>query len=164
MEERDPAFVAKAVAIIELELHPPADGPTFCVDEKTGIGVRTPAAPGQPVAPTRPARREFEYRRHGTAAVLAAFCVNTGELTSGCNVRRYGRLEGGMGHERRSGMDLAPRERNLLESYVAPFTELAGDRRTGRLLGEVIGGIVASEHLVCSQIAAFSPCVGRGPA
>jgi len=81
MEERDPQFVAKAVAISELELHPPTDGPTFCVDEKTGIGVRTPAAPSHPVAPKRPARREFEYVRHGTAAVLAAFCVNTGEVT-----------------------------------------------------------------------------------
>jgi hypothetical protein len=81
METRDPDFVAKAVAIIELELHPPTDGPTFCVDEKTGIGVREPAAPGQPAAPKRPARREFEYVRHGTAAVLAAFCVNTGAVT-----------------------------------------------------------------------------------
>ena len=53
MEERDPDFVRKAVAIIELELHPPTDGPTFCVDEKTGIGVRRPAAPSQPVAPGR---------------------------------------------------------------------------------------------------------------
>ena len=63
MEERDPDFVRKAVEIIELELHPPTDGPTCCVDEKTGIGVRRPAAPRQPVAPGRPARREFEYVR-----------------------------------------------------------------------------------------------------
>jgi len=80
MAERDPEFVAKAVAIIELELAPPSDGPTFCVDEKTGIGVREPAAPSQPVAPKRPARRAFEYVRHGTAAVPAAFGVNTGEV------------------------------------------------------------------------------------
>jgi len=80
MEERDPDFVAKAVEIIELELHPPTDGPTFCVDEKTGIGVREPAAPSEAVAPGRPARREFEYVRHGTAAVLAAFAVQTGQV------------------------------------------------------------------------------------
>jgi len=80
MEERDPDFVRKAIEIIELELHPPTDGPTFCVDEKTGIGVRTPTAPSQPVAPGRPARREFEYVRHGTAAVLAAFAVQTGTV------------------------------------------------------------------------------------
>lgn len=78
MEERDPDFVPKAVEIIELELHPPTDGPTFCVDEKTGIGVREPKAPSQPAAPGQAARREFEYVRHGTAAVLAAFAVQTG--------------------------------------------------------------------------------------
>jgi hypothetical protein len=72
MDERDPDFVAKAVAIIELELHPPTDGPTYCVDEQTGIGVREPTAPSQPVAPGRPARREFEYERHGTADLLAS--------------------------------------------------------------------------------------------
>jgi DDE superfamily endonuclease len=80
MEERDPDFVPKAVEIIELELHPPDDGPLFCVDEKTGIGVRCPRAPSQPAAPGRPARREFEYVRHGTAAVLAAFEVQTGTV------------------------------------------------------------------------------------
>jgi hypothetical protein len=80
MEERDPDFVAKAVEVIGLQLAPPADGPTFCVDEKTGIGVRIPAAPGQPVAPGQPARREFAYVRHGTAALLAAFCVRTGRV------------------------------------------------------------------------------------
>ena len=80
MEERDPAFVPKAVEVIDLQLHPPTDGPTVCVDEQTGIGVREPAAPGQPAAPGRAARREFEYVRHGTAAVLAAFEVQTGRV------------------------------------------------------------------------------------
>jgi hypothetical protein len=61
-------------------------------------------------------------------------------------------------------MDLRPRERDLLAAYAAPFAALAGDRRTGRLLGDVIAGIIGSERLVCSQIAAFSPCAGRGPA
>jgi len=82
MEERDPDFVAKAVEIIESQLFPPTDGPTFCVDEKTGIGVRTPAAPSQPAAPGRPARREHEYVRHGTAALLAAFDVRTGRVAA----------------------------------------------------------------------------------
>jgi hypothetical protein len=78
MKERDPDFVAKAVGIIELELEPPDDGPTFCIDEKTGIGIREPAALSQPVTPGRAARREYEYVRNGTAALLAAFCVLTG--------------------------------------------------------------------------------------
>jgi transposase len=78
MDERDPRFVEKAVEIIDLELRPPADGPTFLVDEKTGIGIHEPTAPGQPVAPDQPARREFEYVRHGTADLLAAFALLTG--------------------------------------------------------------------------------------
>jgi transposase len=78
MQERDPRFVEKAIEIIELELHPPTDGPTFLVDEKTGIGVREPTAPSRPVAPDQPARREFEYVRHGTADLLAAFALLTG--------------------------------------------------------------------------------------
>ena len=78
MNDRDPDFVAKAVEIIALQLHPPTDGPLFAVDEKTGIGIHLPTAPSQPVAPDQPARREFEYVRNGTAALLAAFCVLTG--------------------------------------------------------------------------------------
>lgn len=82
MEERDPHFLPKAIAIIELHLHPPTDGPTFCVDELTGLGIREPAAPSQAVAPGQPARREFADVRHGTAAVLAAFRVLTGLVTA----------------------------------------------------------------------------------
>lgn len=78
MEERDPDFLRKAVEIIELELDPPTDGPTFCVDEQTGLGLRLPTAPSQPVAPGQVARREFEYTRTGAAALLAAFSVGTG--------------------------------------------------------------------------------------
>ncbi len=80
MDERDPDFVPKAVEIMDLQLHPPTDGPLFNVDEKTGIGVREPTAPSQPVAPGQPARREFEYERHGTASLLAAFQVQTGQV------------------------------------------------------------------------------------
>jgi hypothetical protein len=80
MDERDPDFVPTAVAMIDLALRPPPAGPTFGVAEKTGSGVREPPAPRPPVAPGQPARREFEYGRHGTAAVLAAFAVPTGPV------------------------------------------------------------------------------------
>ncbi len=56
-------------------------------------------------------------------------------------------------------MNLTPREDDLLAAYVAPFLDLAGDRRTARLLGGVVRGIVGGESLVCSRIAAFSPWV-----
>jgi len=50
-------------------------------------------------------------------------------------------------------MELIPQTDDLLASYLAPFLELAGDRRTA-----------ASESLLCSRIAAFSPCAGGGTA
>ena len=80
MNERDPEFATKAVAVIELLLSPPTDGPLFCVDEKPGIGVRQPTAPDQPAGPGRVARREFEYQRHGTVDLLAGFRVNDGQV------------------------------------------------------------------------------------
>lgn len=58
-------------------------------------------------------------------------------------------------------MELPSREQDMLSAYVAPFAHLAGDRRTARLLGDAIRGIIGSESLVCSRIAAFSPPVGR---
>ena len=58
-------------------------------------------------------------------------------------------------------MDLTPGEVDLFAAYLAPFLELAGDRRTARLLGGVVRGVVGGERLVCSRIAAFSPCAGR---
>ncbi len=60
-------------------------------------------------------------------------------------------------------MEIPVREGALLDAYVAPFADLAGDRRTGRLLGDVVHGIIGSESLLCTRIAAFSPPVGRGP-
>jgi hypothetical protein len=80
MNERDPEFATKAVAVIELLLDPPTDGPLFCVDEKPGVGVREPTAPDQPAAPGRVARREFEYVRHGTVDLLAGFRVQDGQV------------------------------------------------------------------------------------
>jgi DDE superfamily endonuclease len=80
MHDRDPEFATKAVAVIELLLSPPTDGPLFCVDEKPGIGVRTPTAPDQLPAPGRAARREFEYQRNGTVDLLAGFRVNDGRV------------------------------------------------------------------------------------
>jgi len=58
-------------------------------------------------------------------------------------------------------MDLNPCEIDLFSAYVSQFTTLAGDRRTARLLGETVRGIIGSESLCCSRIAAFSPSLGR---
>jgi hypothetical protein len=61
-------------------------------------------------------------------------------------------------------MELRASEQDLLSGYLGDFTCLAGDRRTATLLDATIRGILGSESLVCSRIAAFSPSVGRWPA
>ena len=58
-------------------------------------------------------------------------------------------------------MELRSGESDLLGAYLRDFTGLAGDRRTGRLLGETVRGIIGAESLCCSRIAAFSPWADR---
>jgi len=58
-------------------------------------------------------------------------------------------------------MELRAPEIDVFQQYLAPFTALAGDQRTARLLGETVRGIIGSESLCCSRIAAFSPCTRR---
>ena len=48
----------------------------------TGVQALERIAPDLPIAPGKVARREFEYRRHGTQTVIAAFDVATGQVTA----------------------------------------------------------------------------------
>ncbi len=57
-------------------------------------------------------------------------------------------------------MHLAPATDDLLHDYLVPFGALAGDQRTARLVTDTVRGIIGSESLVCSRIAAFSPWTG----
>lgn len=57
-------------------------------------------------------------------------------------------------------MELTTAEGDLFAEYLGGFSSLAGDRRTRTLLGETVRGIIGSESLCCSRIAAFSPCAG----
>ena len=55
-------------------------GRTVSVDEMTGIQALERAAIGLPMLPGHVERREFEYIRHGTKALIAAFDVATGKV------------------------------------------------------------------------------------
>ena len=61
-------------------------------------------------------------------------------------------------------MDRPPREDDRFAASLGPVLELAGVRRTARLPGGVVRGIVGGERLVCSRIAALSPGAGHKPA
>ena len=77
---KDPQFFAKATAVCQLYLHPPAGAVVLSIDEKTAIAARSRKHPGRRVRPGHAARQEFEYIRHGTVSLMAAFDVHTGEV------------------------------------------------------------------------------------
>jgi transposase len=74
----------------------------------SGIQALERVAPGLPMAPGKVERREFEYRRHGTQTLIAAFDVTTGKV------------EGVVGN-RRTEKDFARFLRSLLNT-AAPTT------------------------------------------
>ena len=53
---------------------------TISSDEKTGIQALEPLTEGKPVRPGHIEKREFEYRRHGTQALLAGMDIVSGKI------------------------------------------------------------------------------------
>lgn len=80
MASDDPDFEAKAADVIGLYLNPPAHAAVFCVDEKTAIQALDRLDPVLPLSPGRLERHGFEYYRHGTLSLYAAFNTTTGEV------------------------------------------------------------------------------------
>lgn len=80
MSSDDPDFEKKAADIIALYLHPPQHAAVFCVDEKTAIQALDRLDPVLPLSPGRAERHGFEYFRHGTLSLYAAFNTKTGEV------------------------------------------------------------------------------------
>jgi transposase len=80
MASNDPNFEEKAADIIGLYLNPPQHAAVFCVDEKTAIQALDRKDPVLPLSPGRAERHGFEYFRHGTLSLYAAFNTKTGEV------------------------------------------------------------------------------------
>jgi transposase len=80
MASDDPDFETKAADIIGLYLKPPQHAAVFCVDEKTAIQALDRLDPVLPLSPGRAERHGFEYKRHGTLSLYAAFNTKTGEV------------------------------------------------------------------------------------
>jgi len=76
----DPDFETKAADVIGLYLNPPQHAAVFCVDEKTAIQALDRKDPVLPLSPGRAERHGFEYFRHGTLSLYAAFNTKTGQV------------------------------------------------------------------------------------
>jgi transposase len=77
-----PEFWERAADVCGVYLGRPANAVVLSIDEKTGIQAKSRKHPGEPVRVGQPERREFEYRRHGTASLIAAMDVATGVVTA----------------------------------------------------------------------------------
>src|SRR5215831_6034657 len=80
MASDDPDFERKAADVIGLYLNPPAHAAMFCVDEKSAIQALDRLDPVLPLSPGRIERHGFEYYRHGTLSLYAAFNTKTGAV------------------------------------------------------------------------------------
>jgi transposase len=76
----DPQFETKAAEVIGLYLNPPQHAAVFSVDEKSAIQALDRKDPVLPLSPGRAERHGFEYFRHGTLSLYAAFNTKTGEV------------------------------------------------------------------------------------
>jgi hypothetical protein len=61
---------------------------SVAIDEMTGIQALERAAPGLAMGPGRVERREYEYIRHGTQCLIAAFDIATGKVSATIGPRR----------------------------------------------------------------------------
>ena len=84
----DPLFREKVRVICDLYRNPPPGAHVLCVDEKTSIQALSRKHPTKPPLPGRAGRREFEYVRHNTRSLIAAFDVATGKVFGRCRARR----------------------------------------------------------------------------
>lgn len=76
----DPEFWERVRDVCGLYLSPPQNAVVLSVDEKTGIQAKERRYPDQAPRVGRHRRREFEYRRHGVASLVAALNVASGEV------------------------------------------------------------------------------------
>ena len=87
LASNDPDFETKAADIIGLYLNPPRHAAVFCVDEKTAIQALDRTDPLLPLSPGRAERHGFEYYRHGTLSLYAAFNTKTGAVLGKTSAR-----------------------------------------------------------------------------
>src|SRR5574339_944032 len=119
MQSDDPDFETKAADAIGLYINPPDHAAVFAVDEKTAIQALDRLDPVLPLSPGRAERHGFEYYRHGTLSLYAAFNTRTGEV--------LGRTA----------------ERHTSGEFVAFLTDLVAHRPRGQAIHVILDNLSA---------------------
>jgi len=89
LKSSDPQFKEKAKRICDLYLEPPQGAAVVCVDEKPLQVLQR--VQQTHVGPDGEVRYEFEYKRHGTQSLLAAFDIRTGRVFGRVVKKRTGK-------------------------------------------------------------------------
>jgi transposase len=76
----DPEFEPKLLAVIGLYMQPPQNAIVLSVDEKTSIQALDRTQPRLPMKPHPIERLSHEYKRNGTASLLACLEVHSGQI------------------------------------------------------------------------------------
>ena len=124
----DPDFERKAADVIGLYLNPPQHAAVFCVDENTAIQALDRKDPVLPLSPGRAERHGFEYYRHGTLSLYAAFNTKTGEVLG------------------------KTAERPTSEQFVAFLTDLVTNQPTGKEIHVIADNLSAHKT---TRVTAF---------
>jgi transposase len=90
LHSQDDEFRAKRDAILRLYYETPVDEHIICVDEKPGMQALERRYPDVPMMACAPVKREFEYIRHGTLALMGAFDTRAGKAFGFLNERTGG--------------------------------------------------------------------------
>jgi hypothetical protein len=92
LNSHDPDFEARACEICKLYVSAPQlhqqGRLVICSDEKTGMQILERKHPTQLVQPGKPEKREMEYIRHGTRALITSFVVPTGQVIADLSMTR----------------------------------------------------------------------------
>jgi putative transposase len=76
----DPEFEPKMLAVIGLYMQPPQNAVVLSVDEKTSIQALDRTQPRLRMKPHKIERLSHEYKRNGTASLLASLEVHSGQI------------------------------------------------------------------------------------
>jgi len=84
---KDPLFVEKVRDVVGVYLDAPERAVVLCVDEKSQIQALDRSQPTLPMLPGTPARARHDYRRQGTATLLAALDAASGKVIGSRHAR-----------------------------------------------------------------------------
>ncbi|MGY2933185.1 hypothetical protein ACVWZ6_002787 [Bradyrhizobium sp. GM6.1] len=80
----DPSFVAKVHDVVGFYVSPPKHAIVLYVDEKSQLQALDRSQPILPMRPGQAARRNRDYKRHGTTSLFDALENATGRIIGKC--------------------------------------------------------------------------------